>query len=79
MNADAPTPFVLERIEVPHVVYPKGPIRTVREARASLDAIAGPILLATLEPCGHEVTLVSVDVQDVIVRCPQCFYEKRAS
>lgn len=74
-SSAAPEPFVLERIEAPHIVYPKGPVRTVRIATEALDAVAGRILLATLDPCGHEVALGVLDTTDMIVRCPQCYYE----
>lgn len=63
-------------IEAPHVVYPKGPIRKIKEFYEAEDQVAGLIVLATLE-CTHRVTLLGDITETSIVRCPMCFYEKR--
>jgi hypothetical protein len=64
-------------IEAPHVVYPKGPVRKIKTFRETEDAVAGAIVLVTLE-CGHSATLVGPNLnQNSIVRCPMCFFDRR--
>ncbi len=87
MNAGHGMSAIVSRVEVPHVVYPKGPTRKIASYSYARDEIAGEILIAVLE-CGHPVTIVMIAPallksaedpdpagQDVVVRCPVCFYE----
>jgi len=70
------TPTVIEaRLEAPHVVYPKGPIRKIVSFRNIEDQIAGELILVKLE-CGHEATLIGDLTSEAIVRCPTCHYEQ---
>lgn len=59
--------------ELPHVIYPKGPIRQIVDTHPLHDAVAGVVTIARLE-CGHVVTLLCLRT-GAIVRCPHCFYE----
>lgn len=77
MAATVSAPEVEQSVEVPHVVYPKGPIRRIVRRESVRDAVAGSIVLVVFE-CGHEASLVGtlpILRPDAIVRCPQCFYE----
>ena len=59
-------------------MYPKGPIRKIISLRVMLDQVAGEIVMVTLS-CGHGATLVGTNITaEAIVRCPTCFFEKRA-
>ena len=64
-------------IEAPHVIYPKGPIRKIKNLNTVLDEVAGEIVMVELS-CGHPATLVGRHITiESIVRCPTCFFEKR--
>ena len=64
-------------MEAPHLVYPKGPVRKITSLRNVEDAVAGSIVLVTLE-CGHHATLVGPHLTvTAIVRCPMCFFERQ--
>lgn len=63
--------------EIPQIVWPKGPIRRIRSLLPVRDALAGDIIVATLEVCGHEAHLVSTATITNLVRCAKCFYQKR--
>jgi hypothetical protein len=65
----------IARIEAPHLVYPKGPIRKIVTYRNVQDAIVGEVILVTLE-CTHTATLVGQLTSEALVRCPTCFFEK---
>jgi hypothetical protein len=69
---------VEDPIEIPHVVYPKGPRRRIKTCRVDQDQVAGFVIFATLHECGHEVTLAAgsrdgMPLERCIVRCPLCF------
>ena len=64
-------------VEAPHLVYPKGPVRKITTFRNVQDAVAGDIVLVTLD-CGHHATLVGPHLTtSAIVRCPMCFFERQ--
>lgn len=68
---------ILPDEEIPQIVWPKGPLRRIRQLTHVRDAVAGDIAVAMLEVCGHEAHLVGTATNHHLVRCSVCFYAKR--
>lgn len=75
------TEILPNRLEVPQLYYPKGPIRKiVSHTIARNDAIVGEVIIVRLE-CGHETTLCGpwpFEPAEVTVRCAYCHFDRRA-